>query len=78
VIQEMEEKLQSIRQRIKEAQDRQKSYADLHHVDRSYEVGDKFFLWLKPHKSSINIGKGDKLFLKSESIKTKTTTSRGR
>jgi hypothetical protein len=37
-IQEMEEKMQTIRQRIKEAQDRQKSYADAHRVDRSYEV----------------------------------------
>ena len=35
VIQEMEEKMQTIRQRIKEAQDRQKSYADVHQVDRS-------------------------------------------
>jgi hypothetical protein len=37
-IQEMEEQMQTIRQRIKEAQDRQKSYVDAHHVDRSYEV----------------------------------------
>ena len=29
-IQEMEEQMQAIRQRIKEAQDRQKSYADAH------------------------------------------------
>jgi hypothetical protein len=39
-IQEMEEKMQMIRQRIKEAQDRQKIYADAHRVDRSYKVGD--------------------------------------
>jgi hypothetical protein len=38
---EMEKKMQTIRQRIKEAQDRQKSYADAHRVDRSYEVGDR-------------------------------------
>jgi hypothetical protein len=31
-IQEMEEQMQSIRQRIKEAQDRQKSYVDAHRV----------------------------------------------
>jgi hypothetical protein len=37
-IQEMEEKMQTIRQRIKEAQDQQKSYADAHRVDHSYEV----------------------------------------
>jgi transposase InsO family protein len=61
VIQEMEEQMQSIRQRIKEAQDRQKSYVDAHHVDHSYEVGDRVFLWVKPHKSSIKLGKGAKL-----------------
>jgi hypothetical protein len=33
VIQEMEEQMQTRRQRIKEAQDRQKSYADVHRVD---------------------------------------------
>jgi hypothetical protein len=38
-IQVMEEQMQTIRQRIKEAQDWQKSYVDAHRVDRSYEVG---------------------------------------
>jgi hypothetical protein len=57
-IQEMEEKMQTIRQRIKEAQDRQKSYVDAHRVDRSYEVGDRVFLRVKLHKSSIKFGKG--------------------
>jgi hypothetical protein len=46
---------------IKEAQDQQKSYADAHHIDCSYEVGDKVFLRVKPHKSLIKFGKGDKL-----------------
>jgi hypothetical protein len=44
VIQEMEDQMKTIRQRIKEAQDRQKSYVDAHRVDRSYEVGDRVFL----------------------------------
>jgi hypothetical protein len=57
----MEEKIKTIRQRIKEAQARQKSYADVHCVDRSYEVDDRVFLQAKPHKSSIKFGKGDKL-----------------
>jgi hypothetical protein len=48
----------TIRQRIKEAQEWQKSYADVHRIDHSYEVRDKVFLWLKLHKSSI---KGAKL-----------------
>jgi hypothetical protein len=32
-IQQMEDKMKTIRQRIKEAHDQQKSYADVHHVD---------------------------------------------
>jgi hypothetical protein len=57
----MEEQMQTIIQRIKEAQDQQKSYADAHRVDRSYEVGDRVFLRVKPLKSSIKFGKGAKL-----------------
>jgi hypothetical protein len=53
--------MKTIIQRIKEAWDRQKSYVDLHRVDCSYEVGDRVFLQVKPHKSSIKFGKGDKL-----------------
>jgi hypothetical protein len=33
----------------------------VHHIDRSYEVGDKVFLRVKLHKSSINFGKDAKL-----------------
>jgi hypothetical protein len=61
MIQEMEEQLQMIRQRIKEVQDRQNSYVDVHRVDRNYEVGDRVFLRVKLHKSSIKFGKGAKL-----------------
>jgi hypothetical protein len=60
-IQEMEDTMKTIRQRIKEVQDRQKSYVDAHRVDRSYEVGDQVFLQVKLHKSSIKFGKGAKL-----------------
>jgi hypothetical protein len=60
-IQEMENQMQTIRQRIKKAQDRQKSYVDVHRVDRSYEVGDQVFLQVKLHKSSIKFGKGVEL-----------------
>ena len=62
MIQEMEYQMQTIIQRIKEAQDRQKSYVDAHRVDHSYEVGDRVFLRVKLHKSSIKFGKGAKLF----------------
>jgi ribosomal protein L21E len=60
-IQEMEGQMQTIIQKIKEAQDRQKGYADAHRVDHSYEVGDRVFLRVKPLKSSIKFEKGAKL-----------------
>jgi hypothetical protein len=60
-IQEMEEQMQTIRQRIKEVQDRHKIYVDAHRFDRSYEVGDRVFLRVNLHKSSIKFGKGAKL-----------------
>jgi hypothetical protein len=33
----------------------------VHRVDRGYEVGDRVFLQVKPHKRSIKFGKGDNL-----------------
>jgi hypothetical protein len=33
----------------------------VHRVDHSYEFGDRVFLRVKPHKSSIKFGKGAKL-----------------
>jgi hypothetical protein len=53
--------MKTIRKRIKEAQDRHKSYANVHHVDRNYEVGDQVFLQVKPQKILIKCGKGVKL-----------------
>jgi ribosomal protein L21E len=50
-----------IRQRLKEAQDRQKSYVDAHRTNRSYEVGDQVFIRIRPNKSTIRFGKGKKL-----------------
>ena len=57
----MEEQVVQIRKRLKEAQDRQKSYADTHRTDRSYEVGDHVFIYIQPNKSNIQFGKGIKL-----------------
>jgi hypothetical protein len=50
-----------IRQRLKEAHDRQKSYADAHKTDQSYKVGDQVFIRIRPNKSTIRFGKGTKL-----------------
>jgi hypothetical protein len=61
LIQEMEEQVIQIRQRLKEAQDRQKSYAYAHKTDQSYEVGDQVFIRIRPNKSTIRFGKGTNL-----------------
>ena len=44
LLQELEEQVVQIRKRLKEAQDRQKSYADAHRTDKSYEVGHRVFI----------------------------------
>jgi len=53
LIQEMEEQVKQIRQRLKEAQDRQKSYADAHRIERKYEIWNQVFICIKPNKSTI-------------------------
>jgi hypothetical protein len=61
LIQDMEEQVIQIRQRLKEEQDRQKSYANAHTTDSSYKVGDQVFFRIRPNKSTIQFGKGKKL-----------------
>ena len=51
-----------IRQRLKEAHDRHKSYADAHRTDRSYKVGDQVCISIRPNKITIRFGKGKKLY----------------
>ena len=50
-----------IRQRLKEAQDRQKIYADAHRTDQNYEAGDQVFIRIMPNKSTIRFRKGKSL-----------------
>ena len=48
IVKDTEEKVQVLRQRLKAANDRKKSYADLKRRDIEYEVGDKVFLKVSP------------------------------
>ena len=48
LIKETEKKLKMIRERLKEAADRQKSYIDLKRKDIQYEIGKKVFLKVSP------------------------------
>ena len=50
------EKIQLIRDRLKEAQDRQQSYADLKREPIEYNVGDKVFLKISPWKGVLWFG----------------------
>ena len=50
LIQETEEKVKMIRERLKVATDRQKSYADMKRKDIRYEIGEKVFLKVSPWK----------------------------
>ena len=61
LIQETEEKVKMIRERLKVATDRQKSYADLKRKDIQFEIGDKVFLKVSPWKDVMRFGKKGKL-----------------
>ena len=59
--QETSEKIQLIQQRLKAAQDRQKSYADNRRKDLAFQVGEHVFLKVSPTKGVIRFGKQGKL-----------------
>ena len=61
LLKEMEQEVVKIRQNLKAAQDRQKSYADKHRMNREFSVGDHFYLIVKERKSSLKLGSCAKL-----------------
>ena len=61
VVKDTEEKVQVIRQRLKVASDRKKSYANLKRKDIEYEVSDKVFLKVSPWRKVLRFGKKGKL-----------------
>ena len=61
LIQETEEKVKIIRERLKVATDRQKSYADMKRKDIRYEIGEKVFLKVSPWKKVMRFRKKGKL-----------------
>ena len=54
------EKVSLIKERLKAAQSRQKSYADNRRRDLEFEVGDHFFLKVSPMKSIMRFGRKGK------------------
>ena len=61
LIQETEEKVKMIRERLKEVADRQKSYVDLKRNDIQYEISKKVFLKVSPWKKVMRFGRKGKL-----------------
>ena len=61
LIQETEEKVKMIREILKVAMDRQKSYADSKRKDIRYEIDEKVFLKVSPWKKVMRFGKKGKL-----------------
>ena len=57
----MEQEVVNIRQNLKEAWDRQKSYADKHRLNRYFSVGDHVYLRVRAKKSSLKLGSCAKL-----------------
>ena len=61
LIQEIEENVKMIRERLKVATDRLKSYANMRRKDIRYEIGEKVFLKVWPWKKGIRFWKNGKL-----------------
>ena len=61
LIQEIEEQVKMIRERLKVAMDRQNSYADLKRKDIQYEIDEKVLLKVSPWKKVMRFGKKGKL-----------------
>lgn len=61
MLDEMQQQIDLIQFEIRAAQDRQKAYADSHHLERNFEEGDMVFLRVRPKKISLSLGKFKKL-----------------
>ena len=61
IVQQTTDKINQIRERLKIAQDRQKSYADKRQKPIEFQVGDKVMLKISPWKNVVRFGKRGKL-----------------
>jgi hypothetical protein len=58
---EMEDQMIQVKQNLKAAQDRKKSYADNNRTHKEFNVGDHVFLKVKTNRSSLKLGSCTKL-----------------
>ena len=56
MLKEMEQEVVKIRQNLKAAQERQKSYADNHRMNRAFSVGDHAYLRVRARNNSLKLG----------------------
>ena len=56
LLREMEQEVVKIKQNMKSSQDRHKSYADKHRVNKDFSVGDHVYLIVREKKSSLKLG----------------------
>ena len=61
LVQITSKKVKVVRDNLKIARDRQKSYADNRHRDLQFEIGDQVFLKISPWKGVLRFGKRGKL-----------------
>jgi hypothetical protein len=61
LLKDTEDQMTKIKQNLKAAQDRQKSYADKNKTHREFKVGDHVFLKVKANRSSLKLGSCVKL-----------------
>ena len=61
MVADAEDKVRIIRDQLKEASNRQKSYADLKRKEIEYSVGDMVFLKVSPWKKVLRFGRKGKL-----------------
>ncbi|KAL0282322.1 UNVERIFIED_CONTAM: Transposon Ty3-G Gag-Pol polyprotein [Sesamum angustifolium] len=61
LVQQTEDKMQTVKKCLKAAQDRQKNYADKHRREMEYEVGEKVFQKVSPWRGILRFGKQGKL-----------------
>jgi hypothetical protein len=66
MLQEMENMVRKVQQNLKEAQDRQKSYADQKRRHLEFQVGGHVYLKVKAQKSSLKLGNCAKMVLATE------------
>ena len=62
-LKKMEQEVVKIRQNLKAAQEKQKSYADKYRVNKEFSVGDHLYLRVREKKSSLKLGSCHQYFV---------------